>query len=103
MDNIQAEEQEILEGISDWDWNGRTVPEIQSVELFGEYPETILRIVASRHGYTREREWSVWDGQMTGSPAGVGAGPDEFLLMLSMDLLYWRTAPKWTWSGEPRP
>jgi hypothetical protein len=92
MDNIQAEERAILEGISDWDWHGRGIPEIESVELFGEYPETILRIVASKRGYTRALEWPVWDGQMTGSPAGVGSGPEEFLQMLGVDLIYWRTA-----------
>jgi hypothetical protein len=72
---IRAEEQEILEGAERRVRAGALSAFLNSVELVGSYPDTVLRLTASKEGRTQVEEFSIWDGQMTGSPPGVAATP----------------------------
>jgi hypothetical protein len=94
IENIHAEEQEILERFREGTEKG-PFSFIDSVELVGTYPETVIRMTGTRYGRIQVQEWSLWDGDMTGSPPGVGSGPDEYLQKLGLQVTYWMTSPQW--------
>ena len=93
-ESITAQEREILEGFIE-----TIVPAISSATLsgvlIGAYPDTVLRVSASKHGQTRVREWSIWDGTMTAAAPGVPPGTEEYLQLLFSQVSYWMTAPYW--------
>jgi hypothetical protein len=100
IENIHAEEREILERFEPV---RQALGVISPVELVGSYPDTVIRMTATKNGQTDTREWSIWDGQMTGAPRGVGSGPDEYLQMLEVQVIYWLGAPRWTGHARPEP
>ncbi len=95
VENIQAEEQEILERFRAEMQADPFLRPVESAELVGSYPGTVIRITATQHGQTRTLEKSLWDGKMTGAPAGIGSGPQEYNQLYGVQVMYWLMAPFW--------
>ena len=95
-EQIAATEQAILDGVNSWI---TTTSFVRSAALEGRDPETELVLVVTRNDKTKTLRYSVWDGTMTGSPAGIGSGAGEYLQLLDADLVEWSTAPYWGLSG----
>ena len=93
MDDAKEQEQVILSR-----FNAEVAPDfpaIESAELVGSYPETVIRVTATRGDQTHTAEWSIWDGNMTGSPPGSTGGTGEYLTLLVAETAEWLSAPFW--------
>ena len=91
--SIAEQEQEILDG-----FNQTILPGFASLEaaaLVGRYPDTVIRVTASKGDQTRVEDWPIWDGNMTGAPTGVPPGTEEYLQLLTARVVEWLTAPYW--------
>jgi hypothetical protein len=91
--DVELQEREILEGVHAE--IRPTFKSIESAELDGHFPDTMIRLTAHRHGQTRTEEWPVWDGTMTGCPPGVPPGTEEYLTLLFASVAEWLSAPFW--------
>lgn len=89
---IAEEEREIVDRVSG---NGGPLRAVESAELLGSYPDTVIRITATRDRQTEVHDWFVWNGQVTGAPPGVGSGPVEYAQLLDAQILYWLSSPTW--------
>lgn len=67
---------------------------LDDVELVGQYPDTDIRVTATREGKTRSHDWPIWDGSMIGGPPGV-VGSAEYIQMLFTEVDYWLRKPRW--------
>ena len=96
IEGIAATEKAIVDGVKLWI---TATSFVRSAVLEGSYPDTELVLVVARNDKTKTLRYSVWDGTMTGSPAGIGSGPEEYIQLLDAMVLEWSTAPYWGGTG----
>ena len=74
---------------------GPTGRDIVAAMVLGSYPDTVIRVVATRGRQTRTCEWPLWDGSVTDIDTAADLGADEFLQALDVRIIEWLASPGW--------